>query len=124
MERPLIGHVILIVEDEVLIALNVQQALEDAGATVIVTRTLAASLVAVEDPSLSAAIVDHALGDGDSSEICERLKQRNVPFVTYSGFTQLGGPCAEAEHVNKPASPAVLVATLTGLLAGSRPTAH
>ena len=124
MERPLIGHVILIVEDEVLIALNVQQALEDAGATVIVTRTLAASLVAVEDPSLSAAIVDHALGDGDSSEICERLKQRNVPFVTYSGFTQLEGPCAEAEHVNKPASPAVLVSTLTGLLVGSRPTAH
>lgn len=118
MDRPLLGRVILVIEDEVLIALNVQDAFEDAGATVVVTRTLAAALVAVEDHSLSAAIVDHALGDGDSSEICKRLKERDVPFITYSGFTHLAGACAEAEHVNKPASPSVLVATLTGLLAG------
>ena len=121
MDRPLLGQVILVIEDEVLIALNIQDALEDAGATVVTTRTLAAALVAVEDRSLSAAIVDHALGDGDSSEICKRLKERDVPYVTYSGFTQLHGECAEAEHVNKPASPAVLVATLAGLLA-SRPS--
>ena len=123
MERPLTGRVILIIEDEPLVALDVQQALEDAGATVVVTRTLAAALVAVEDNSISAAIVDHALGDGDSSEVCERLKERNVPFVTYSGFAHLKGACADAKHVNKPASPAVLVATITGLLT-SRPMSN
>jgi DNA-binding response OmpR family regulator len=117
------GLVILVIEDEPLVALDVQQAFEDAGATVVVARTLAASLVAVEDNSISAAIVDHALGDGDSSEICERLKERSVPFIIYSGFAHLDGACADAKHVNKPASPSVLVATVTGLLA-SRPVSH
>ena len=80
-------------------------------------RTLAAALVAVEDPNLSAAIVDHALGDGDSSEICARLKERDVPFVVFSGYTHLDGACAEAVHINKPATPTVLVTTIKGLLA-------
>lgn len=115
--------VILVIEDEPLVALDVQQAFEDAGATVVVARTLAAALLAVEDSSVSAAIVDHALGDGDSSEICERLKQRSVPFIIYSGFAHLDGACADANHVNKPASPSVLVATVTGLLA-SCPVSH
>ena len=123
MDRPLVGRVILVIEDEPIIALDIKDAFEDAGATVVVTRTLAAALVAVEDNSISAAIVDHALGDGDSSEICHRLTERNVPFVTYSGFAHLDGACAQAEHVNKPARPTVLVATITGLLA-SRPTSE
>lgn len=122
MQGPLAGRVILVVEDEPLIALDIQQAFQDAGASTMSARTLAAALLAVEDRSLSAAIVDHALGDGDSSEICERLKERDVPFVTYSGFANLDGACAEAEHVSKPASPSVLVATVKGLLAG-RPIA-
>jgi len=123
MERPLAGRVILVIEDEPLIAIDIQQAFEDAGATVVVARTLSAAFVSVEDTSLSAAIVDHALGDGDSSELCERLTERAVPFVTYSGFAHLDGACAGAEHVNKPASPSVLVATVTGLLA-SRPISN
>jgi DNA-binding response OmpR family regulator len=123
MDRPLAGRVILIIEDEPLIALEIQHAFEAAGAKTISTRTLAAALLAVEDPTLSAAIVDHALGDGDSSELCQRLKERDVPFVTYSGFANLHGACAEADHVNKPTSPSVLLATVTGLLA-SRPISN
>ena len=82
------------------------------------------SLVAVEDPALSAAIVDHALGDGDSSELCARLKERNVPFVTYSGYANLTGACAEAVHVNKPATPSVLVTTVKGLLPAGPPISN
>ena len=117
MQRPLVGRVILVIEDEPLIALDIQQAFEDAGAKTVSARTISAALLAIEAPGLSAAIVDHALGDGDSSELCQRLKERKVPFVTYSGFAHLEGACAGAQHVNKPASPAVLVATVTGLLA-------
>jgi len=123
MERPLVGRVILVIEDEPLIALDIQDAFEDAGAKTITARTLASALSAVENPALSAAIVDHALGDNDSSELCERLTERAVPFVTYSGFAHRDGACAGAKHVNKPASPSVLVATVTGLLA-SRPISN
>jgi DNA-binding response OmpR family regulator len=117
MERPLVGRVILLIEDEPLIALEIKQAFEAAGARTMSVRTLAAALLAVETPDLSGAIVDHALGDGDSSEICRRLKERDIPFVTYSGFGQLHGACAKADHINKPESPTVLVTTIAGLLA-------
>ena len=123
MERPLVGRVILIIEDEPLIALDIQQTFEAAGAKTILVRALTAALRAVEDPNLSAAIVDHALGDDNSSELCHRLKERDVPFVTYSGFATLHGACAEADHVDKPASPPVLVATIAGLLA-NRPISN
>jgi DNA-binding response OmpR family regulator len=118
MKRPLVGHVILVIEDEPLIAIDIQQTFEDAGARVILAPTVAAALVAIQEPDLSAAIVDHALGDGDSSEICDRLKQLNVPFVTYSGFPEVDGLCADAAHVPKPATPDMLLATVKGLLAG------
>ena len=120
MDRPLAGRVILIIEDEPLIALSISETFKEEGAQTIIARALATALVAVEEPSLSAAIVDHALGDGDSSELCQRLKERDVPFVTYSGYAQLGGVCAEGVHVNKPATPRLLVTTITALLA-SRP---
>lgn len=117
MQCPLAGRTILIIEDEPLIAIDVQDAFQDAGATAIVARTLSAALVEVEQPDLSAAIVDHALSDGDSSELCERLTARNIPFVTYSGFPRIDGACGIGVHVNKPASASVLVTTVAGLIA-------
>jgi DNA-binding response OmpR family regulator len=118
MERQLTGRVVLVVEDEPLIALDIAQAIEAAGARAISTHSIAAALRAIEDPSVTAAIVDHALGDGDSSQICERLSERNIPHVVYSGFPSIDGVCAEAPHVSKPARPSMLVATVAGLLKG------
>jgi DNA-binding response OmpR family regulator len=117
MEASLSGRLILIAEDEPLIALEIMQAFEEEGARVIMARTLSQGLLAVEDPALTAAILDHALSDGDTSEICKRMKEREIPFVTYSGYDDLVGVCREGVHVNKPASMSVLVATVQGLLA-------
>jgi hypothetical protein len=50
-----------------------------------------------------------------SSKVCDRLRQLQVPFVTYGGFDQLDGACADAVHVNKPETSSVLVAALYGL---------
>ena len=117
MERPLAGRSILIAEDEPLIALDIQQGFEQEGVTVIVARTLKDALFGVEDPRLSAAILDHALGETDSSTVCERMQELGIPFVTYSGFNDLTGACREGVHVKKPASISVLVTTVKGLLA-------
>jgi DNA-binding response OmpR family regulator len=65
MDRPLAGRSILIVEDEPLIALDIQRGFEAAGARVMTMRSLQTALAAVEDPDLSAAILDHALGKDD-----------------------------------------------------------
>ena len=116
MERALAGCLILIAEDEPLIATDIAQAFEDEGASVIMAHTLDDALRGVEDPALSAAILDHALSDGDSSTVCKRMKERNIPFVTYTGYDPLGGACREGVHVMKPASMSLLVATVKGLL--------
>jgi DNA-binding response OmpR family regulator len=117
MDRPLTGRLILIAEDEPLIALEMTLAFEDEGALVVRAHTLKEARLGVEDPALSAAILDHALSDGDSTEIRERMKERNIPFVIFSGYDQLDGGCDEGVHVKKPASMSVLVATVKGLLA-------
>jgi len=68
---------------------------------------------------LSAAILDQALGDGDSSQLCERLNERGIPFSIHSGYEKLDGACAGAPHISKPASPSALLAAMENLIAGT-----
>ena len=116
MKRVLDGHTILIVEDQPLIALDVAQALEDAGAKVRTTNTLKHAMILAEHDGLTGAILDHVLGDGDSSGLCSRLKQRGIPFMIYSGFARIGGACQDVLHVTKPATEEQLVTAMAGLL--------
>ena len=116
MDLPLAGCSILVVEDEPIIAMDIVQGLEAAGASVSEARTLSVALSKVECLELSAAVLDHALNDGDASQICGRLEKRNIPFVIYSGYDYVEGPCSEGEHVRKPVRPEVLVDAVVGLL--------
>jgi DNA-binding response OmpR family regulator len=97
------GRSILVVEDEPFIAIDIAQSFEHTGAAMTTTNTLRHALLLAEHDGLSAAILDHALGDGDSSELCARLKERGIPFMIYSGYEKLEGACKGAPHVNKPA---------------------
>ena len=73
------GRSILIVENEPLIAMDISLALEKAGASATITTTVRHALILVEHDGLSAAIMDHALNDGDSTDLCKRLKSRGIP---------------------------------------------
>jgi DNA-binding response OmpR family regulator len=115
MEDTLKGRLILIAEDEPLIALEIKQGFEDEGARVIMARSLDDALRGVEDPVLSAAILDHGLGDGDSQLVRDRMRERDIPFVTYSGYDLDDG--RGGFHVKKPARMSDLVATVKSLLA-------
>jgi DNA-binding NtrC family response regulator len=117
------GRSILIAEDEPLIALDIAQAFEDAGAEIVVTPTLHHALVLVEHDGLSAAVLDHALHDGGSSPLCQRLNERKLPFVIYSGLGKLHGACAKGEHIKKPANPKMLVTMVARLIEGDSLTA-
>ena len=112
----LAGCSILICEDEPLIAIGIADAFTDAGARVVMARSLASALIAVENEVPSAVILDHALSDGESSQLCKRLKQRNIPYVVHSGYSNLIGAYGDAVHVPKPANPDVLVTAVLGLL--------
>ena len=120
MQGRLLGRLVLVVEDEPLVALHVQDLLEKAGASVLLAYTLATARIHARHPDLSAAVLDHGLKTGDTSEICTILKDRQIPFVVYSGYDHMQGDCADAELVHKPASPHVLVARLASALAEQR----
>jgi CheY-like chemotaxis protein len=120
MSGELDGRLVLVVEDEPLVALHVQEFLEGAGACVLLAHGLAPARVHARHPDLSAAVLDHALRTDDTSEICTILKERNIPFVLYSGYSNVHGDCADGELVHKPAPPHALVATLAGVLREQR----
>jgi CheY-like chemotaxis protein len=91
----LAGRLILICGDEPLVALEIAKAFTELGARAVTVRSLRDALVAVEDGALSAAILDHTLSDGDSLQLCERLKERNIPFVLHSGHRQPDGASSQ-----------------------------
>ena len=64
MDTTLSGHTILVVEDEPLIALDIANDLQNAGAKVAVAHSLADARNLVERNGMSAAVVDFGLGDG------------------------------------------------------------
>jgi DNA-binding response OmpR family regulator len=117
MKRPsLEGRSILIVEDEPLIVMDITQAFEGTGAALTTTNTLKHALILVEHDGLSGAILDHALGGENSSILCVRLKERGIPFMIYSGYSTVEGPCKDALHIAKPAADGVLLAAMEGLI--------
>jgi DNA-binding response OmpR family regulator len=119
--QTLAGCLLLIVEDEPLVALDIADVFKTAGAKVIIARTLQDAMHQAETGNLTAAVIDHALHDGSTtSEVCAKLKERDIPFIVYSGFSKLEGACADGELVHKPASPTLLLATLQGVLAEHR----
>ena len=66
-----------------------------------------------------AAIMDHALADGDSTQLCVRLEARGIPYVSISGYDPVKGASPDAPHVSKPATMDVLLAALEALLPSS-----
>lgn len=109
------GRLILVAEDEPLIAMDLDDTFKSAGARVVNAMTKRAALDIVEDADLAAAVVDHGLADGDSTELRACLRDRKIPFMMYSGY-----PPTEAWSgdlfVPKPATPGLLLAAMGELL--------
>ena len=117
MKHPgLWGRSILVVEDQLLIAMDMVSALEEAGAHATMTTTVRHALILVEHDGLSGAIMDHALSDGDSTALCARLKERGVPYISYSGYVAVSGADPASRHIMKPAPMHILLTALEELL--------
>lgn len=86
-QLPLAGKSILLIEDEPLVALNVENSLKDAGAAVIKTvGSVAKAQVALGDGVFfDTAIVDLRLSDGDGSQLIGVLTGRGIPVVVTTG---------------------------------------
>jgi DNA-binding response OmpR family regulator len=110
------GRSILLVEDELLIAMDVTHELETAGASVIMTGDLQEAQLLAECTKLSGAILDHGLGDGNSALLRMRLSKRGVPFLNYSAHAAAEDGSDGSVHVSKPAAKGLLSAALAALL--------
>ena len=98
---------VLLVEDEPLIALDIEHHLRRAGARVITAGHLDAALYMTEHPELSGAVVDLRLGDESAVPIFRRLAHRNLPFVVHTGYATdaLQREWPAVPIIQKPASP-------------------
>ena len=117
------GHrrpLVLVLEDEVLVALNLRDDLEEAGYNVAGPFTTCADArlwLASEEPD--AAVLDTVLKDGSCREIALELARRRVPFLIYSGHSEDRELLGEFNHVTwieKPVPPSALVEACKQLL--------
>jgi CheY-like chemotaxis protein len=107
MACQLAGHTILVVENEAPVTLDIVHIFERAGARVVASNSVELAQQLVEAQKWS-AVVASALSEADSSRLCERLKQRNIPFLLYTGSSLARAGCREDLRVYRPAGPACL----------------
>ncbi|MBB6091679.1 DNA-binding response OmpR family regulator [Povalibacter uvarum] len=79
---------VLLIEDEYLVAMDMSNSLERAGATVIgpVGSVEEALRLVEEVPDIDIAIVDIRLQDADAFPVAEALEDRNIPFIFATGY--------------------------------------
>lgn len=114
------GTVVLLVEDQILIAMDVEAMLEDHGVASVVTANSAAdALSQLKTFTPDVAVLDVNLGDGTSAPVAEELKKRGVPFVFATGYGDraiIPPAFQDAPMVRKPYDSGTLVAAMATLL--------
>jgi DNA-binding response OmpR family regulator len=106
---------VLLVEDEVLVALDIAQQIADAGFEVVGPATSVAKAIAlIAERGCDLALLDVNLGHETSEPIAERLRARGTPFIVLTGYSteQLPSGFRGAPVLSKPTFPAVLLAAL------------
>ncbi|MDP3551686.1 MAG: response regulator [Novosphingobium sp.] len=105
---------VLVLDDEPLILLDLEFAVEDAGCKPLTALDLVEALAIVQNNAISAAILDVSLGQGQTCEqVARTLAGMGIPYVLHTGdldrmdeaVRSLGGTL-----VPKPTPAAVVVA--------------
>lgn len=101
---------ILILEDDPLIALDLQLIVEECGHEVVRLCGTLADLRAHLDDATDFAFLDVDLPDGKSFELATRLDERHVPFAFVSGSRrgELPEHLRHARFIPKPYSDAAI----------------
>lgn len=110
---------ILIVEDEMLIAMLVEDIVLSLGHEVVgPAMRLETAIRAVEEEEFELAILDLNLAGQLSLPVADRLKELDIPFMFASGYGDSGltGTHSDALMVQKPFSPRQLESALGSLL--------
>jgi DNA-binding response OmpR family regulator len=109
---------ILIVEDEMIIALDLEQTLSAAGfSTIGPARSIEAALPMIEQRNFDVALIDLELQGALATPLVQRLRDLSIPFAFITGFDRDDLPEQFGTEVviSKPWDPADLVATVDKL---------
>jgi PAS domain S-box-containing protein len=112
------GSRVLIVEDAVLLALELETSLSEAGAEVIGPAYELEEAMALLDRPIDAAVLDANLNGRSVTPVAEALARRNVPFVFATGYGETGGAPGgfDAPVIRKPYDVTQVAAAVAELL--------
>ena len=117
----LAGRRALVVEDQFLIALDMEVMLRALGTRdVDLASGIVDALAAIERAPPDFAILDLKLGTGTTAlPVAQALRTRSIPFVVVTGYddpTAISGPMRSAPLIRKPVPFSTLEAVLALLL--------
>jgi CheY-like chemotaxis protein len=92
MSEPSRQLCVLIVEDEMALAMMLEDMLEDGGYRVLKAARLPAAVALAETAQIDAAILDINLGGTAVFPAADVLRRRGIPFVFTSGYGHNGLP--------------------------------
>ena len=115
------GRRILVVEDEFLLALDLELALQAAGAEVIgPAGTLVKATALADTDRLDAVVLDVRLGSEDTLALAPRFVERDVAILFHSGhaeYADLAVSTPGAAFAAKPTAPDRIIERLAALCA-------
>lgn len=118
------GQRLLVVEDELLVALDVESILSEAGLDVVGPASSAAeALKLIADTPPDAALLDANLSGEPIDAVAQALGERRIPFAYVTGYGRESLPPAHpAPIVPKPFDAELLLAAARRLLAAASGT--
>lgn len=113
-------HAILVLDRDPSFAEAIRCTFEQAGARAATSQSAQDCLALLRMENFSAAVVDHRANDGETSEVYALLKKCATPFLGYTGYGASIGARNAAAFIARPASAAMVVVLVAGMLGGLR----
>jgi CheY-like chemotaxis protein len=116
------GSRVLIVEDDGIIALDLQSTLEEAGCVVVALESrIEAAEALARTEELDLALLDVQINGSTSFDVADILAARGIPFVFLTGYSPDALPdrFGAGRIIRKPFSPKRLLASLERLTSGA-----
>ena len=116
--KPLLGKRILVVEDEAIVALMVEDILDECGAIVVGSaRTIEDGMAIAESAHFDAAVLDVNVRGLRVDPIVEKLTERGIPYLLATGYDKVEFANGQAAlHIEKPYTPESLANGLSKAL--------
>ena len=115
---------VLVVEDNLIIALDTEEFLNELGAAKVLTASsVSEAMRIIESEELSCAVLDLNLGAETSVEAAQVLREKRVPFVFATGYgetTDLLAGLESAPVLTKPYDKAALIGKLASAMEGQK----